>query len=112
MSPLYHRLEIYVLDFEKYGIEDVCMNLSNIDGFHFKVAECQTTAIPNWSDEHELNKSKCPIETRRKYFDIKQMGQYVDIPLKPKTELELENETLKQEIKSLKIKLEKIKNIV
>lgn len=112
MSPLYHRLEVYVLDFEKYGIEDVCLNLSQIDGYIFKVAEHQTTTITNWTDDHELNKSKCTLETRRTYFNVKEVGNYVDVPLRPKTELEIENESLKKEIQTLKNKLEKIKNCI
>ena len=97
MSPLYHRLEVYVLDFENYGVDCVCANLGRIDNFYFKVADYQTTVIPEWTDDHELNKIKCTSETRRKYFDIKQVGAYVDIPLRPKTELEVENEKLKKE---------------
>lgn len=110
MKPLYHRLEVYVVDFENYGIEDIIASVENID--HLTVAEHQTTTIPNWSDKHELNKRTCTIKNRRKYFNIGEVGQYVDIPERPKTELEIENETLKKENQNLKDKLLRIKNAV
>jgi hypothetical protein len=109
MSPLYHRLEVYVLDFEKYGVESVKAELGNLDSFHFTVADQQTTVIPEWTDNHELNKTKCKLETRRKYFDIKQVGSYVDVPLRDKTDLEKDNERLVQENQRLNIKLNRLK---
>lgn len=112
MTPSYHRLEVYILDFEKFGIKELIATLDNIDAFSFKVGDCQSTVIPNWTDDHELNKRNCTLETQRKYFDIKQIGPYVSIPLRPKTELEIENESLKKEIQTLKNKLERIKNII
>lgn len=112
MSPMYHRLEVYVLDFDNYGIGDIIATLDRLDSYHFKVADHQTTVIPNWEDSHELNKTNCPLKIRRKYFDIKQVGTYVDVPLREKTELEKENEKLKEEINQLKNKLHRIKDIL
>lgn len=109
MSPLYHRLEVFVLDFDNYGIENIIATLDHIDSFSFNVEDHQTTSIPEWTDDHELNKTKCTLETRRKYFDVKQIGTFVDVPLRDKTELEKENEKLKEENELLKRKLNDIK---
>lgn len=110
MSPMYHRLEVYVLDFENWGIKEISHMISNMDNCYVRVGEHQTTVIPEWTDDHELNKTKCTLETRRKYFDIKQVCSYVDIPLRPKTELEVENEKLKKENTELRNKLLRILN--
>jgi hypothetical protein len=112
MSPLYHRLEVYIVDFENYGIEDVITTLQRTDSYFVKVADHQTTSIPNWTDDHELNKTKCTIETRRKYFDVTQVGSYVDVPLRDKTEIEKDNERLVEENKRLNIKLNRLKTIL
>ncbi len=111
MSQLYHRLEVYVLDFEHYGIDNIKAELGNLDCFCI-VADHQTTVIPEWTDDHELNKIKCTLETRRKYFDIKQVGPYVDVPLRPKTELEVDNERLVQENIKLNNKLNRLRTIL
>lgn len=71
MSPMYHRLEVYVLDFENYGVESIKSILENNLDDHYTVADQQSTVIPEWTDDHELNKTKCTLETRRKYFDVK-----------------------------------------
>jgi hypothetical protein len=98
MSPMYHRLEVYVLDFEKYGVDDIITNLDRMDCFYFKVADHQTTVIPEWTDAHELNKSKCTLETRRKYFDVSQVGKYVDVPLRESTDLKMKLERIRNNI--------------
>jgi hypothetical protein len=110
MSPLYHRLEVYVLDFENYGIDNIKAKLSNLD--YYIVADHQTTSIPNWNDDHELNMTKCALETHRKYFDVAQVGSCVDIPLRDNTDLEVENKKLKEENKMLKIKLIRVRNVL
>lgn len=112
MSPMYHRLEVYVLDFENWGIKEISHMISNMDSCCVRVGEHQSTVIPEWTDDHELNKNKCTLETKRKYFDIKQVGSYVDIPLRPKTELEVENEELKKENEELKSRLLRIKSSI
>lgn len=111
MSVMFHRLEVFVLDFDNYGIEDIKSVFNTLNGV-YKVGEHQTTIIPEWEDSHELNKVKCTLETMRKYFDAKQVGSYVDIPLRNKTELELENEKLREENKMLMLKLVRINNII
>ena len=109
MSPLYHRLEIFVIDFENYGIEEIKRNFNRMDCFGVTIGEHQTTTIPVWTDDHELNKTKCTLETHRKYFDVKQVGTFVDVPLRDKTVLEIENEKLKEENELLKRKINDIK---
>jgi len=109
MSPLYHRLEIFVVDFESYGLDELKNIFNNIDCYCLNIGESQTTIIPNWTDDHELNKTKCTLETKRKYFDVKQVGTFVDVPLRDKTEFEIENEKLKDENELLKRKLNDIK---
>ena len=111
MQVMFHRLELFVLDFDNYGIENIESNIKNLDGV-YKVGEHQTTVIPEWIDNQELNKVKCTLETMRKYFDTKQVGSYVDIPLRKKTELESENEKLHEENRMLKNKLNRIKNTI
>jgi hypothetical protein len=111
VSPLYHRLEVYVLDFENYGIDEIKSVFRNLDSF-YSVADHQTTTITEWTDDHELNKMKCTLETRRKYFDVAQVGPYVDIPLRDKTDLEKDNERLVQENIRLNNKLYNLRNIL
>ena len=60
-----HKLEIIVLDFEGYGINDVKAELEQLDSFCISVLESKTITIKGWTDEHPLNqsiKSKAVIE--------------------------------------------------
>lgn len=63
-----HKFEIHVLDFEDRGpeqYEEMLKYVRHIVGQNFHVG---TTDIGNWSDDHELNKTKNP-EVWNKYYD-------------------------------------------
>ena len=109
---MYHRLEVYVLDFENYGIKEISHMICNMNNCCVHVGEYQSTVIPEWTDDHELNKTKCTLDTSRKYFDVTQVGSYVDIPLRDKTDIEKDNERLVQENIKLNNKINRLKAIL
>lgn len=112
MNVNFYRLEIFVLGFHVNSLDDLKERIEYIDDLHVTFGESQSTVLTNWEDSHELNQRKTPIEAYRKYFDVSQVGNLVDVPLRPKTELERENEQLRKENEALKMKLERIKTMV
>ncbi len=52
-----HKIELYVLDFEDYGIEECTSILEHIDphGAIVKVNPIGSVEIGEWHDGHELN---------------------------------------------------------
>ena len=64
----FHKLEVYVYDFEEYRIEDIIMSLENARNCVVTVKDSQTVDINDWTDDHILNKQGTPIEVFRSYF--------------------------------------------
>jgi hypothetical protein len=63
-----HKLEVYVIDFDGSGVNDIKTELQNTDFFHVVVKDSETADIGEWSDDHELNFGNASAETFRKYF--------------------------------------------
>ncbi len=67
-----HKLEVYVIDFENYGIKDLIIELEQLDIGLIIVKDSTTTDIGEWSDDHELNKKITSLNKFREYFEEKQ----------------------------------------
>ena len=65
-----HKLEVHVIDFEDYGVDDFKITIRNkIDGATIKASA--TVDIGEWSDSHILNFTNTPVEKFREYFNEK-----------------------------------------
>ena len=64
----FHKLEVYVFDFEDYGADDIIMSLEYASNCVLTVQDSQTVDIGDWTDDHILNKAGTPIEVFRSYF--------------------------------------------
>jgi hypothetical protein len=62
----FHKLEVYVFDFENYGADDIIMSLEGRN-YCITVQDSQTVDIP-WTDDHILNKAGTPVEVFRSFF--------------------------------------------
>ncbi len=104
-----HRLELVVLDFDMYGVEEYIYNIRNqICG---QVISHQTCDIPDYDDSHPLNSTQTKAEEKRKFFQIPEDGSlYVNREVKPDSELEALVKSLIEENNSLKAKLRNIAN--
>lgn len=57
-----HRIVVYVLDFEKYGIEDYKTTIGNaVDCVTF--GKCSSAELGEWSDDHPCNQNGADMET-------------------------------------------------
>lgn len=63
-----HKLEVYVIDFDDIGIDDIVAELEDISMGMVQVKSGATTDIGKWHDDHELNQYTTPVEVFRKYF--------------------------------------------
>jgi hypothetical protein len=63
----FHKLEVYVFDFEEYGADDIIMSLEDARNCCITVQDSQTVDIP-WTDDHILNKAGTPVEVFRSFF--------------------------------------------
>ena len=52
-----HKVELYIVDFEGYGLEEFLLNLDLVDGYITHSFKGETVEMPyvDWSDEHSLN---------------------------------------------------------
>ena len=64
-----HKLEVYVIDFENSGLDDVRVSLEQNRYFSVNVMSADTADIGEWDDDHVLNKTSTGIETYRSYFE-------------------------------------------
>ena len=64
----FHKLEVYVVDFENSGIGDIIAEIEQNRYFCMNVQAHETTDIGEWSDDHELNNCNTPVERFREYF--------------------------------------------
>jgi len=103
------RMVVYVIP---HGTEldqdeaEVILNSDALpDGFDCRIAEFQQTEL-DWHDGHELNKIAATPEQFAQYFKPGPNGEvFVDRPRRPPTELEAENERLKERVKQLEGKV-------
>lgn len=67
---LVHKLEVYVLDTENWGIDNVVIEMEQIDYFSATVKTQETIEIDDdeWSDDHPLNNGNISLEKFRSYF--------------------------------------------
>ena len=63
-----HKLEVYVYDFEDYGVDNIIRSLEDARNWVLTVKDSQTADIGEWTDDHILNKQGTPIEVFRSYF--------------------------------------------
>lgn len=63
-----HKLEVYVVDFEDYGVEEYVNMLYNHKYGNFQVKHHETADIGEWSDGHPLNFRNTPPSEFRRYF--------------------------------------------
>lgn len=63
-----HKLEVYVLDLNHVGINNLILDLEQNDDFSVHIIDMETCAIHNWDDDHELNQTRAKPATFRKYF--------------------------------------------
>jgi hypothetical protein len=103
------KVEAYVLYFNgETSKEEIKMDLENSEYFSVHVKQMEETALI-WNDEHPLNKTTASTEKYRSYFRLPDTGDiFVDRPMRPKTELELENEKLRNENEILKSKINSV----
>ncbi len=107
-----HRLELTILDFEKYGAEDFITQIRNrIEGS--QVLSHQTCDIPDYDDDHPLNSTRVTVEEKRKFFQPTDNGSvYVNREIKPDSELESLVKSLTEENRKLKAKLTRINGVI
>jgi hypothetical protein len=67
----FHKLEVYVLDFENGGIKNLIKLLEQNPHFNMEVKAYQTVDIGEWYDDHELNQLDTTLEQYRAYFNDK-----------------------------------------
>lgn len=65
-----HRFEVFIVDFEGYGIESYKTTLEQNDDYLAHVISHGSADIGEWDDDHELN-SACKQATFMKYFKDK-----------------------------------------
>lgn len=63
----FHKLEVYVFDFEDYGADEIIMSLEDARNCCITVQDSQTVDIL-WTDDHILNKAGTPVEVFRSFF--------------------------------------------
>lgn len=63
-----HKFEVYVLDSENLGADNIVSELDQNRYFSVVVKAQETTDIGEWSDDHELNMSSTSLERYRSYF--------------------------------------------
>lgn len=61
-----YKFEVYVLDFENYGLEDAVNALEQLDGFTVHAIHPQIKDIGEWDDNHPMNLRETNLS---EYFD-------------------------------------------
>lgn len=80
-----HKLEVYVIDFEDHGVENIANILEDTFGLSVSVMHAETADIKEWvdpNDDHILN-STTNVEDFRRYFPqpYVSMDDYLDGPM-------------------------------
>lgn len=50
-----HKIEILVIDFEDYGVDDAIVEIEQSRNLHGTVLKSSTFDIGEWDDDHPLN---------------------------------------------------------
>ncbi len=104
-------MELVILDFDMYGVEEYIRIIQNqIWG---QVISHQTCDIPDYDDSHPLNSTISTVEEKRKFFKVPDDGSvYVNREVKPDSKLEALVKSLTVENRKLKSKLTRINGVV
>ena len=67
------KLEVYVLDFDGYGIGDAQIAIEQDCDMHARVVDSAEVDIGEWDDSHPLNKTSATADQFRAYFQESKM---------------------------------------
>lgn len=65
-----HKIELYIIDTEEYGVKDYISELKSMDAIMY-IHHAKTTDVGKWTDDHELNSPNATIDTYKKWVDNK-----------------------------------------
>lgn len=92
-----HRIEIYIVDFENYGIDNYLTTLEQHRHLNARIGKTATVEIGDWDDDHPMNVLSTDVD---EYFnnlcEEQQVGEW-NIPTMYCTDVPQINDALRND---------------